>query len=47
MYENLLRKVTIKEVAEELDIDEEEVREVIKLSANSISYIEDYADGRI
>ena len=47
LYENLLRKVTIKEVAEELDIDEEEVREVIKLSANSISYIEDYADGRI
>lgn len=47
LYDNLLRKVTIKEVAEELDIDEEEVREVIKLSANSISYIEDYADGRI
>lgn len=40
MYENLLRKVTIKEVADELGIMEEEVREAVKFSADSIAYIE-------
>lgn len=41
LYENLLRKVTIKEVADELNITEEEVREAVKFSVNGIAYIED------
>lgn len=40
LYENLLRKVTIKEVADELNITEEEVQEAVKFSVNGISYIE-------
>lgn len=41
MYDSLLRKVTVKEVAGELGIDEDEVRAAVKFSANAISYIED------
>ena len=41
LYDTLLRKVTIKEVADELNITEEEVREAVKFSVNGISYIED------
>lgn len=41
MYDSLLRKVTVKEVADELGIDEDEVRAAVKFSANAISYIED------
>lgn len=40
MYGTLLRKVSIKEVAEELGITEEAVLEAIKFSASSIEYIE-------
>lgn len=40
LYENLLRKVTIKEVADELGITEEDVREAVKFSADRIEYIE-------
>lgn len=40
LYENLLRKVTIKEVADELGITEEEVLEAVKFSVNGIAYIE-------
>lgn len=39
MYGNLLRKVSVKEVAEELGITEEAVLEAIKFSASSIEYI--------
>ena len=35
LYDSFLRKVTIKEVA-----DEEKVREAVKFSANHIDYIE-------
>lgn len=41
LYDNLLRKVYVKEVADELGLTGEEVREVIELSANCIDYIED------
>ncbi len=44
LYDNLLRKVSVKEVAEELGIDEEAVKEAIKLSANNIDYIEGTED---
>lgn len=40
MYGNLLRKVSVKEVAEELGITEEAVLEAVKFSASSIEYIE-------
>ena len=40
MAEDLLRKVTVTEVAKELELDEEDVREVIRLSANNMDYIE-------
>lgn len=39
LYENYLRKVTVKEVADELGITEEEVREAVKISADCIGYI--------
>lgn len=41
LYDSLMRKVTVKEVAGELGIDEEAVREAVKLSVNNIAYIED------
>lgn len=44
LYDNLLRKVSVKEVAEELGIDEEAVKEAVKLSANNIDYIEGIED---
>ncbi len=40
LYDSFLRKVTIKEVADELGIAEEKVREAVKFSANHIDYIE-------
>lgn len=40
LYESLLRKVTVKEVADEMGIGEDEVREAVKFSANNIEYIE-------
>lgn len=40
LYDSLLRKVTVKEVADELGVDEETVREAVKFSANHIDYIE-------
>lgn len=39
LYDSLLRKVTVKEVADELGITEGEVREAVKFSADSIAYI--------
>ena len=44
LYDSLLRKVTIKEVADELGIAEEKVREAVKFSANHIDYIESEID---
>ena len=43
LYDSLLRKVTVKEVADELGIAEEKVREAVKFSANHIDYIESEA----
>jgi len=40
LYDSFLRKVTVKEVADELGITEEEVREAVKFSADHIDYIE-------
>lgn len=40
LYDSLLRKVTVKEVADELGITEEEVQEAVKFSADNIDYIE-------
>ncbi|MBO5030423.1 MAG: hypothetical protein J6D08_00820 [Lachnospiraceae bacterium] len=40
LYDSYLRKVTVKEVADEMGISEDEVREAIKFSANNIDYIE-------
>lgn len=40
MAEELLRKVTVAEVAKELNIPEEDVEEAIRLSANHMDYIE-------
>ncbi len=39
LYDSLLRKVIVKEVADELGITEGEVREAVKFSADSIAYI--------
>lgn len=41
LYESLLRKVSVKEVADELGITQDEVNEAMELSANRIDYIED------
>lgn len=41
LYDSLMRKATVKEVAGELGIDEDAVREAVKLSVNNIAYIED------
>lgn len=43
MSEELLRKVTVSEVARELEIAEEEVRDAVRFSANQIDYIEEEA----
>lgn len=40
LYENLLRKVSAKEVADELGLTEDTVNEAVKLSADHIDYIE-------
>jgi RNA polymerase primary sigma factor len=44
LYESFMRKVTVKEVADELNITEDEVIEAIKFSTNHIEYI-DYNEG--
>lgn len=41
MAEELLRKVTVAELAKEMEIDEEEIFEAIRLSANHMEYIEE------
>lgn len=41
LAEELQRKVTVEEVAKELNIDEDEVKEAIRISANNIDEIED------
>ncbi len=41
MAEELLRKVTVEELAQEMQLDEEEIREAIRLSANHMEYIEE------
>lgn len=45
MAEDLLRKVTVEEVAKEMQLSEDDVREAIRLSANNIDYIEEETDG--
>ena len=39
LYDSLLRKVTVQEVAQELGISEENVREAVEFAANRIDYI--------
>lgn len=41
MAEELLRKVSVAELAKELEIGEEEIREAVRLSANHMDYIEE------
>ena len=41
MAEELLRKVTVAELAKEMEIEEEEIFDAIKLSANNMDYIEE------
>ena len=41
MAEELLRKVTVSELAKEMEIEEDEILEAIRLSANNMDYIED------
>lgn len=45
LAEDLLRKVTVAELAMELELSEEDIREAIRLSANHIDYIEEETDG--
>lgn len=45
MAEELLRKVTVEEIAKEMQLTEDQIREAIRLSANNIDYIEDNNDG--
>ena len=40
LYESLLRKVSVKEVADELGISQDKVSEALEFSANRIEYIE-------
>ena len=40
LYESLLRKVSVKEVADELGITQDQVNEALEFSANRIEYIE-------
>ena len=44
MAEELMRKVTVAELAQEMQMDEEEIRDAIKLSANHMEYIEEDAE---
>ena len=44
MTEELMRKVTVAELAQEMQMDEEEIRDAIKLSANHMEYIEEDAE---
>lgn len=44
LYDSFMRKVTVREVANELNISEDEVVEAIKFSVNHIDYI-DYNEG--
>ena len=44
LYENLLRKVSAKEVAEDLGLTEDKVNEAVKLSADHIDYIGEITD---
>ncbi len=39
LYDSLLRKVTVQEVAQELGISEEAVREAAEFAANRIDYM--------
>ena len=39
--EELLRKVSVAELAKEMEIEEEEIFEAIRLSANNMDYIEE------
>lgn len=41
MADELLRKVTIAELAKEMEIEEDEIKEAIRLSANHMEYIEE------
>lgn len=41
MADELLRKVTIAELAQEMEIEEDEIKEAIRLSANHMEYIEE------
>ena len=41
LAENLHRKITVKELEEETGIEEEEIREAIRLSGNRIEYFEE------
>ena len=41
LAEELHRKVTVEEVAQEMNIDEEEIKEAIRISGNHIDEIED------
>ncbi len=41
MAEELLRKVTVAELAKEMEIEEDEIYEAIRLSANQMDYIEE------
>lgn len=41
MAEELLRKVSVEELAKEMELDEEAIREAIRLSANNMDYIEE------
>ena len=41
MADELLRKVTVAELAKEMEIEEEEIYEAIRLSANHMDYIEE------
>lgn len=46
MAEELLRKVTVAELAKEMEIEEEEIFEAIRLSANHMDYIEEGTNER-
>lgn len=45
LAQDLLRKITVAELAIELEMSEEDIREAIRLSANHIDYIEEETDG--
>lgn len=45
LAEELLRKVTVAELAAEMGVEPDDIREAIRLSANNIDYIEEETDG--